>query len=445
MKHIKKLSQTHLIVFSFICIILIGSALLCLPISTRSDTPIPFTDALFTATSASCVTGLIVADTYSNWTLFGQIVIICMIQIGGLGFMTIASVFSVFSKKQIGLAERNLLIQSAGTLRTSGIKALVRRVLLGTLIFEGIGAILLSICFIPQFGPVKGIYYSVFHSISAFCNAGFDLMGTNQPFSSFTSQKGDLIINFTLMALIVIGGIGFFVWNDIAQHKFAFKRYELHTKVVLVTSAVLIAGGAILFYIFENNYSLKELNTFEKIIASLFGSVSPRTAGFNTVDLDKLSDSGSMLTNALMLIGGSPGSTAGGIKTTTVAVLFLSIVSAAKKENGITVFKRSLEESAIKNAACVFFLYIATLLSAVTVIAALEPFPLKDILFEVSSAIATVGLTTGITSQLTVSSHLILAFLMFFGRIGGMTFVLMLSERKSSPLLKRPKEKILIG
>lgn len=445
MKPIKRLTQTQLIVFSFLCIILIGSALLCLPISARSGNFTPFTDALFTATSATCVTGLIVADTYTNWSLFGQIVILCMIQIGGLGFMTMVSMFSVFTKKRIGLTERNLLIQSAGTIRTSGVKELIRRVLLGTLIFEGTGAVLLSIRFIPQFGIIKGIYYSVFHSVSAFCNAGFDLMGTNKVFSSFTAYKGDILVNLVLMALIIIGGIGFFVWSDIAKHKWHFKRYELHTKIVLVTTGILIFGGAVLFYILERNASLSGLTTAEKIIASFFGSVSPRTAGFNTVDLSALSDSGSMLTNILMVIGGSPGSTAGGIKTTTLAVLVLSIIASAKKDNEITVFKRSLDDSTVKQAASVLFLYLATLLCSVILICAFEPYGLKEIIFEVSSAIATVGLTMGITTELSAASHLILTFLMFFGRVGGMSFMLMLSERKSYVPLKRPKDKILIG
>lgn len=445
MKSLKRLSQTQLIVFSFLCIILIGSALLCLPISTRAENSASFGNALFTATSATCVTGLIVADTYSTWTLFGQIVILLMIQIGGLGFMTMVSMFSVFSKKSIGLAERNLLIQSAGTVRASGVKALIRRVLLGTLLFESMGAILLSIRFIPEFGVLKGIYYSIFHSVSAFCNAGFDLMGTNEPFSSFTAYKGDVLINFTLMALIIIGGIGFFVWSDLAKNKLNFKKYELHTKIVLVTSGILILGGSVLFYIFERNYSLAELSPFEKVIVSVFGAVSPRTAGFNTVDLSSLSDSGSMLSNILMLIGGSSGSTAGGIKTTTVAVLFLSLIATAKKENDIVVFKRSLEDSVIKQAASILFIYMITLLCAVMAVAAIEPFGLKEILFELSSAIATVGLTMGITSQLTLCSRLIVIFLMFFGRVGGMSFMLLLSEKKSYVPLKRPKDKILIG
>lgn len=445
MKSIKKLTQTQLIVISFICVILVGSALLCLPISTRSDTPVSYIDALFTATSATCVTGLIVADTYTNWTLFGQIVIITMIQIGGLGFMTMVSMFSVFSKKQIGLAERNLLMQSAGTVRTSGVKALVRRVFLGTAVFEGLGALLLSIRFIPQFGVLKGIYYSVFHSISAFCNAGFDLMGTKEAFSSFTSYTEDILVNLTLIALIVIGGIGFFVWNDISKNKLSFKQYELHTKIVLVTSAVLIFGGSLLFYVFEKDASLSGMNACEKILASIFGSVSPRTAGFNTVDLSVLSDSGSMLTNLLMLIGGSPGSTAGGIKTTTVAVLFLSLIAAAKKEKDITVFKRSIDNTAVTQAASIIFFYLVTLLFAVMALCALEPFGLKEIIFEATSAIATVGATMGITAKLSVISKIIIVFLMFFGRVGGMSFILMLSERKVYLPLKRPMEKILVG
>ena len=419
--------------------------LLCLPIASRDGSFTPFTHSLFTATSATCVTGLIVVDTYTHWSMFGQIVIITMIQIGGLGFMTVVSMFSVFTKKRIGLAERNLLIASAGTVRTSGVKALVRRVFLGTLLFEGVGACFLAIRFIPHFGIGKGIYYSIFHSVSAFCNAGFDLMGTNSPFSSFTDYRGDVLVTLTLSALIIVGGIGFFVWTDISKNKWHFKKYELHTKIVLVTSFLLIIGGWILFYVFESNASMKGMNTGEKLLASFFGSVSPRTAGFNTVELSSLSDSGSMLTNILMLVGGSPGSTAGGIKTTTIAVLVLSVAATVRKQDSITVFKRSLADNMVKQAAAVLTMYMSVFLGAVMLICAIEPFALKDILFEVSSAVATVGLTTGITSSLGVVSHIILILLMFFGRIGGMTFMLILSERSGYVPLKRPTDKILIG
>ncbi|MEG1316986.1 MAG: potassium transporter TrkG, partial [Oscillospiraceae bacterium] len=347
-----KFTYTQIIVLSFFCIILLGSLILCLPISSRTREWTPFIDAMFTATSSTCVTGLIVYDTFAHWSGFGQAIILTLIQIGGLGVMTIIAMIALFLKRRITLSERRLLMQSTGSLEISGVVRLIHRILTGTVIAEGCGAIILSFVFCPKLGFFTGIWNAVFHSVSAFCNAGFDLMGRFAPFASFSNTEFAFnpILNFTIMALIVVGGIGFIVWRDIANHRWHFSDYELHSKIVLTTTAALLVFGAILFFIFEYNHTLEGLTLWEKIIASMFHSVSPRTAGFSTLNMGLLSNSGALLTILLMFIGGSPGSTAGGIKTTTFAVLFLSSIASAKRFASVTVFKRKLDDGTVVQA-----------------------------------------------------------------------------------------------
>lgn len=439
-----KLSPARLIALSFFLVILIGAGLLMLPIASKGAPAAPL-DALFTATSATCVTGLIVRDTFTGWTTFGQIVIITLIQIGGLGFMTVITLVSFAVGKRLSLYDRKVLMQSAGNTTLNGVGGLIRRIVPFTFLIELTGAALLATRFVPAFGWGRGLYASVFHAISAFCNAGFDLMGMREPYSSLTSFVTDPVVNLTVCLLIVIGGLGFLVWRDVLRCRFRFSRFQLHTKLVLVTSGILILAGWALFLLFERNASMASLTWPQRVLASLFQSVSPRTAGFNTVDLSALSESGNLLTDVLMLIGGSPGSTAGGIKTTTVAVLFLSAVASAKGRMRVNAFRFSVDRETLRQASSVVMIYLSLALLSVLTLCAIEPFSLKEILFEVCSAVGTVGLSMGITPQLGAVSRVILILLMYAGRLGGLTFVLLFSQRRSDPPLERPAGKILIG
>ncbi len=440
------LSNTQLIALSFLGVILLGAVLLCLPVSSRSGEWTNFLDACFTATSATCVTGLIVFDTCTYWSLFGQIVIITMIQIGGLGLMTLMASLALFMKRRINLQERRLLLQSSGNLQYGDLSHMLKQILLGTLLFEGVGAILLAIRFCPQMGMVRGIYNAVFHSVSAFCNAGFDLMGKYQPFSSLTAYVGDPLVSLTISALIIIGGIGFLVWDDMRRNGIHFKRYSLHSKIVLVTTAILVVGGWVSFFLFEQNYALQGLSLGEQVLASLFQSVTTRTAGFNTIDQAALSNPGSILTVVLMLIGGSPGSTAGGIKTITVAVALLAVFSIAKNRKDTTAFRRRIDEQQVKQALAILAIYTLLVLVAMTAISVWEPAKsLKSIVYEVASAAATVGLSLDGSSSFLPASRVVLILLMYIGRIGGLSLVLMLAEKREVAPLERPEEKILIG
>lgn len=444
-KLFRNISQTRLIALSFVLVILTGTLLLCLPIASRQGEWTNFIDALFTATSATCVTGLIVFDTYTHWSLFGQLVILLMIQIGGIGLMSIITMFFIFMKKKIGLHERMLLMQSAGTMRVSGVIRLIKKIFLGTLIIEGIGAILLAFRFIPMLGIVKGIYYSIFHSISAFCNAGFDLMGYFEPFSSLTGFQTDWYFNIIIMLLIMIGGIGFLVWMDIVKFKFSFSKFQLHSKIVLITTAILLVTGFLGFLFLEQQHTLKGMSPGNQILSSLFMSVTTRTAGYNTIDLNALSPSSSLLSVILMAIGGSPGSTAGGIKTSTVALIFLTMASLTKGDNDVTFFKKRLENRLIKQAAIIIMVYGTGILLSTILICHIEQASMTNVLFETSSAIGTVGLTQGLTPTLSLFSRLLLIVMMFGGRIGAVSLLLVFREHEKSAPTSRPTEKILIG
>lgn len=442
-----KLTYTQTIVLSFFCLILTGAFILCLPVSSRTNEWTSFIDALFTATTASCVTGLTVFDTYTHWSVFGQVIILTLIQIGGLGVMTCIALIALFLKRRIFLGERRLLMQAAGSLQIGGIAKLLKRIFIGTAIVEGCGAIILSFVFIPRMGFLPGLWNAIFHSISAFCNAGIDLMGKYGQFSSLTTDglQFNPVVNLTIMFLIISGGIGFIVWSDVAKHKFNFKKYEIHSKIALATTAFLLVSGAIFFFIFEYNNAFQGFTFGQKVLASMFQSVTPRTAGFNTIDLTKLSESGKALTTVLMFIGGSPGSTAGGIKTTTFAVLVLSAIAASRRFGSVTVFKRKLDENTIVQASSILTIYVACVFAAVSIICAIEPYSLTQVLFETVSAIGTVGLSLGITPTLCATSKLILILLMFTGRVGGLTLMLVLAERRRNIKLTRPTVQIIIG
>ncbi len=446
MKLKRKFSQTRIIALGFISIIALGTILLMLPVASANGESADFVTALFTAVSSSCVTGLVVADTATNWSLFGHIVIICLIQVGGLGFMTIATLFSMLLKKKMGLRAREIMVESINTEHIGGIANLTKKIIAGTAIFEGTGALLLATRFIPRFGWGKGIWYAVFHSVSAFCNAGFDLMGINEPYSSFVDFSEDWVVILTLSALIVIGGIGFLVWDDISIKKFKVKRYQLHTKIVLTVTAILLVVPAILFFIFESDFTNEGLSFGHSLLNSIFDSVTARTAGFNSTDTASLAPASKILTVFLMFIGGSPGSTAGGMKTTTLAVIAMSTFNGITHRQSKGIFGRRLEKDAIHKASSVVFTNMSLAIFGIIAILALQPsLDIGDVIFECASAIGTVGMTTGITRDLATASRLIIAFLMFCGRVGSVSFALALMEKKAAPPVKNPREKITIG
>lgn len=441
----RKLTHAQTMALGFFMVIAVGTLLLMLPISNKDGNFCSLPDALFTATSATCVTGLIVVDTYTNWTIFGQLVILLMIQIGGLGFITVSVLISLFLKKKIGLEKRNLIQESISSTSLSGVVKLVRSIIKGTIIFESIGAVLLAARFIPKMGIIKGAYYGIFHSVSAFCNAGFDLMGYMEPYSSLVHFYDDFVVNFTIMALIVIGGLGFIVWADLRKNKFEFKKYCLHTKIVLIATFLLIFGGAIGFALFERNGIMADMNPYEVTLTSLFASVTARTAGFNTIDLAQMSQGSKMLTVLLMFIGGSPGSTAGGIKTTTFVVFVVYIWSNLRNASGCNIYGRRISDDAIKKSNMVLGLNLGVSIIAILLICGMQSFPMEDLLLEVFSAIGTVGLSTGITRELNLISRMIIAILMFCGRIGSMTFALTFAYKRNSSKLLYPEETINVG
>lgn len=442
---IRKISPLKIILFGFIILIFIGTILLCLPISSRSGQPTPFMTSSFTATSAVCVTGLIKVDTYNYWSPFGQAVILGLIQVGGLGFMTICITAISLSHKKIGLASRELMQSSVSAPQRGGIVKMTRFILVGTLLIELSGAVLLSIAFVPRFGA-KGLWYALFHSVSAFCNAGFDLMGSGGEFSSLTSFDKNPYVCIVISALIVIGGLGFFVWKDLIDNRFRFKMLRMHSKAVLITSTILIFGGGILLYLTElPNSSSQEHSALYQIGNSLFQSVSTRTAGFNTVDLSQLTHSTIFIMVLLMMVGGSPGSTAGGLKTTTLAVLFASVISVFKRKKSVEMFGRRLEENVSSLALCIFAMYLMLGSAGAVFISTVENVPFINALFESASAVATVGLTTGITPQLGILSSIVLMLMMLFGRVGSLTMLLAFSNYKSRPQSQKPLEKIQIG
>lgn len=442
-----KLTYPQVVALGFFCVIALGAMLLMLPISSRDGHSAGLMASFFTATSATCVTGLVVVDTLTQWTVFGQIVIITLIQIGGLGFMTVLTLFSFMLKRRIGLTERNLLRESINTNYLGGIVRLTRRILSGTLIIETIGAILISFRLVPILGFAKGVYTSFFTSVSAFCNAGFDLFGNYGQYSSLIPFQKDVIINSTVMALIIIGGIGFFVWDNLVKSKFRFKSYKLHTKIVLITTAFLLVSGTISFFFFEyNNSTMEGLNVPEKIMASGFAAVTPRTAGFNTVDVMKMTNASKMLTVILMFIGGSPGSTAGGIKTTSFAILFISLWANIRNKSGANVYHRRLDSQALSQATSVISINATLVLTATLLIAAGNAtIDLADIMMETFSAMGTVGISSGITRDLTGFSKVLLMVLMYMGRVGSFSFALIFTGKKSKSAIQMPQEKISIG
>ena len=435
------MSTSRIIIISFFCLIMAGTLLLMLPIASRDGRVTPFSDCMFTAVSATCVTGLVVRDTATHWSFFGQAVILSLIQVGGMGVVTIGLLIMRISGRKIGLKQRSAMQDSINAPRVSGMVKITGLILKITLIIELSGAALLAPVFCKDFGILKGLWYSLFHSISAFCNAGFDLMGIRGQFSSLTSYDSNIYVNIIIMLLIITGGIGFLVWGDIATFKFRIKRYSLQAKVVLITSFLLIFIPAL--YFFFGEYS--NLGMSERIISSLFQSVTTRTAGFNTQDLSTMNQSGTTIMIFLMLIGGSPGSTAGGMKTTTIAVLFMSAVTVFGRRNDVQCLKRRVSDETVRTAGAILFMYLFLFITTGIIISRVEGISLLKCLFETSSAIGTVGLTLGITVKLSLISRILLMILMFFGRVGGLTLIYAAVPSAESLNSRMPLGKISVG
>lgn len=442
----KHLSSFQIIIFGFLFVILLGSVLLMLPISTKTREWTPFLDAIFTATSSVCVTGLVIYDTATYWSVFGQSILLILIQIGGMGVVTIAVLIAVISGKKIGLMQRSTMQEAISAPHVGGIVRLTTFILKTTFLFEFLGAAVMAPVFCKEFGFGKGMLYAIFHSISAFCNAGFDLMGTKAQFSSLTDYTADPMINVTIMLLIIIGGIGFLTWEDGKTNGIHLKKYRMQSKVILLVTAILILLPALYFYFFEfANSKWDHMTTGEKVLGALFQAVTPRTAGFNTVDLTAFSQSGLMIMILLMLIGGSPGSTAGGMKTTTISVLIASALAVFRREEDACLFGRRVADGAIKNASTILMMYLVLFLGGSIIISGVENIPILISMFEAASAIGTVGLTLGMTPGLGIISKIILIMLMFFGRVGGLTLIFAAisgTRRKGSRL---PQEKITVG
>lgn len=436
----------HVLTVGLALIILCGALLLMLPFSTKEGRGLGFLDAVFTATSASCVTGLVVADTYTTFTLFGQIVILIMIQIGGLGFMMVASLVSLLAGRRIGLYERSLLMESIGALNVGGIIRLCRRALVGTAFFEGMGAVLLALWFCPRFGMGQGLWMAVFHSVSAFCNAGFDLMGIRAPGTSLMLAADSVLVNVVVMMLVLIGGLGFFVWEDLLEKRLNWRRWTLHTKIIMSMTVLLTVGGATAFFLMERNAAFAGLPLKQQLLRAAFQSVTPRTAGFNTVDLSALSEGGSLLTLVFMFIGAGPGSTGGGLKMTTVAVLALNVISYVQRRSTVDIFQRRLDEPTIQRAASSASLYLLVCVAGCMVLC-IQGVPIKSALFESFSALGTVGLSLSVTPGLPVVSKITVAGMMFAGRLGSLSVAMAVSKGASlrQKHTRNITESIMIG
>ena len=442
----ERVSPARVIILGFLLLILLGTALLMLPFSTKVRGGASFSDALFTATSATCVTGLVVRDTASCWSGFGQLVILLLIQVGGMGVVTMAVAIFIFSGKRIGLKQRWVMQESISAPQVGGIVRMTGFILKTAFAMEGIGAAILALRFCPRFGLWRGLWYSVFHSVSAFCNAGFDLMGEEAPFSSLTGYTGDPVVNLTVVLLVVVGGLGFMTWQDIAAHRLRFQAYRLQSKLILVTTAGLLTFGFLFFLLYEFRLPQWDgLSLGEKVLAALFQSVTPRTAGFNTVELGQLSETGRLLTILLMLTGGSPGSTAGGFKTTTLAVLILSAAAVFQRQRSARCFGRRVQEPALQSACAIFLLYISLFLTGGMLICCMDHVPLMDSLFEAASAIGTVGLSLGGTARFSLASRMILVFLMYFGRVGGLTMIYAFTAGNGTSVSQFPQEPVTVG
>ncbi len=437
----KKLTTFQIIIMGFSGVILLGTLILMLPVSSSQGQWTSPENALFTSTSAVCVTGLVVRDTASYWSVFGQAVILLLIQIGGLGIVSVAAFIAYLSGRKISLLQRSLLQDTISAHQIGGVVRMTRFIFQVAFTVELIGALIMMPAFCGDFGAA-GIWMSLFHSVSAFCNAGFDVMGTRTgAYSSLTFFGSRLGVVIPVCLLIVIGGIGFVTWDDLVLHRFRFKRYRMQTKAILAATALLILLPAL--YMFFGEFSALPLK--ERICLSLFQAVTPRTAGFNTADLTALSGAGRALLILLMLIGGSPGSTAGGMKTTTAVVLMANARAVFRRKKSPQLFGRRIDDSIVKNAVTLLVMYLTLTAAGAFIIAAIEKLPFGTCIFETASAIGTVGLSLGVTSSLGLVSHLVLIMLMFFGRVGGLTLMFAAIRDPGVEVAQYPAEKIMVG
>ncbi|UZQ84270.1 TrkH family potassium uptake protein [Thermoanaerobacter sp. RKWS2] len=440
-----KLTPTQVLALGFAAIILIGTLLLMLPVATKSGEGADFLTALFTATSATCVTGLTVVDTKTYWSTFGQIVIMLLIQVGGLGIMTMSTLFALILGRRITFKERLVMQEAFNTNSLGGIVKFAKYILMVSFLFESIGAIILTLRFLPQMGLKKAVYYGLFHSISAFNNAGFDLMGN---FRSLTGYVSDWVVNLVIMGLIIFGGLGFYVLLDIYEHRH-FNKFTLHSKIVITMTLFLIAIGTLLIFLFEYNNpkTLKPLDFPTKILASLFQAVTPRTAGFNTLSLSDMTIASKFLTIILMFIGASPAGTGGGIKTTTFAVILYTVLSVIKGEEETVLYKRTISRNIVYKAVAISFISVFIIFSVTMVLSITETSDFLTILYETISAFGTVGLSLGLTPELTTVGRIIIIFTMYTGRVGPLTLALALAkrQRRPKPIIKYAEEKIMVG
>ena len=446
-KRPKALSATKIIALVFAAIILTGALLLSLPVASRDGISCGFRPALFTATSATCVTGLVLYDTWTQWSGFGQVVIISLIQIGGLGFMSAATLFVFFLRRRIGLKQRLVMAQALSVSDMDGIVRLQKTVLTGSFTIEAIGAVILTLRFWPEYGFLTALKWGVFHAISAFCNAGFDILGCITPGASLLEFNSDPIVLLTLGSLVVVGGLGFLVWEEIAEKK-KFINFSVYTRLVLLTTLALLLVGWVLTCVLEwnNPGTLGNMSVFDKLLNGLFQSVTLRTAGFAAIDQALLTEGGKAVSIALMLIGGSSGSTAGGLKTVTFIVLVLFMASRARGRSTVTVFKRTVPQGQVLDAMTIAFIMIVLAMFGGIFISATSPVGFTDALYESVSALATVGLTAGATGCLSIPAQLLIIVYMYFGRVGVLTISLgFLMGDKAEERFRYAETNLLIG
>lgn len=441
-KYKKRLAPVQILALGFGIVIMAGTLLLMLPVSSKEGIVTPFIDAFFTSTSAVCVTGLVTLNTAEHWSYFGSTVIIMLIQIGGLGFMSFATLFALILGKRITLKERMVMQEAMNSFSLQGLVKLAKYILIFTFSVEGIGALFLSTKFIPEHGFLKGLYFSIFHSISAFCNAGFDLTG-----NSLVPYADNAVIILTISALIITGGLGFAVWAEIYNYK-GMGKLSVHSKLVISATLILIVGGWILMYIFEmkNPGTIQNMSLKGKLLSSLFASVSPRTAGFNSISTADMTLAGKFLTIILMFIGGSPGGTAGGIKTTTAGILLMTVISVFKNREDAEIFGRTISKNLVYKSFVILTLALCLVIGETMILSFTEKgASLEYILYEVTSAFGTVGLTLGLTPNLSVIGKVLIALTMYIGRVGILTLLLALAHKKHGSSIKYPDGKILVG
>lgn len=441
---IQKLAPLRLITLSFLMTIVLGAVLLCLPFANNGRS-LSFFDALFTACSATCVTGLVVVDTATQFNFFGQFILLCLIQIGGLGCMVVFSLFAFVLKLRIGLKERALLAEATAALGIGGVVRLVRLILFGTALIEGIGAIVLAFRFVPMFGLLKGLWYAVFHAVSAFCNAGFDLMGTvSGSFSSLSIFSNDPLVLLTIAVLIILGGLGFIVWNDVFSKKLHWHKFSLHSKAVLGLTVFLLVSATFLFYVLEFNNSLKAMPLSLRWLNAFFQAVTPRTAGFNSLDLGSLTSASQFLTSFLMFIGAAPGGTGGGVKLTTFLVVLVAMHAELRQQAYVNVANFQLKADLVRRAFSSTFIYLFAAFSGIFMLL-LGNVNLSKATFEAFSALGTVGLSLGLTPSLGSFNRLVLMLLMFIGRVGSLTFFLNFYHKQNINKLQNPIGQIVVG